>query len=45
MKLYHEVAVVKDGNKRVGWLLKEGPVQAQPADLVFCYGRRVQITC
>lgn len=35
MKLYHEVAVVKDGNKRVGWLLKEGPVQAQPADLVF----------
>lgn len=35
MKPYHEVAVVKDGNKRVGWLLKEGPVQAQPADLIF----------
>lgn len=24
MKPYHEVAIVKDGNKRVGWLLKEG---------------------
>lgn len=24
MKMYHEVAVVKDGNKRVGWLLKKG---------------------
>lgn len=35
MKPYHEVAVVKDGNKRVGWLLKEGPVQVQSAYLVF----------
>lgn len=26
MKMYHEVAVVKDGNRRVGWLLMKGTV-------------------
>lgn len=30
MKMYHEVAVVKDGNKRVGWLLKKGTVGSNP---------------
>lgn len=30
MKMYHEVAVVKDGNKRVGWLLKKGIVGSNP---------------
>ena len=30
MKMYHEVAVVKDGNKRVGWLLKKGIVSSNP---------------
>lgn len=35
MKMYHEVAVVKDGNKRVGWLLKKGIVSSNPPFLEY----------
>lgn len=39
MKMYHEVAVVKDGNKRVGWLSMKGTVGRNGISVLYwrCY--------